>query len=168
LPQGRFQPNLIANGIMQDRDSPNPPAHQRGTDAGDFILAALDFIRGIQEAGGISSGPPSLARQEGRLREWADSMGLLLNPETIIPFLDRGGQEHEIVKRGERVWKVTRNGVFGLSPGIELALVSSSEDARRFHLWEATPIEYLERLHLQNLLVPELNRLEGVIHQSNG
>lgn len=72
------------------------------------------------------------------------------------------------MKRGERVWKVTRNGVFGLSPGIELALVSSGEDGRRFHLWEASPVEYLERLHLQNLLVPGLNQLEGVIHQANG
>jgi len=48
--------------------------------------------------------------------------------------VDRGGQEHEILKQEERVLKVTRNGVFGLSPGIELALVSSAEDARRFQL----------------------------------
>lgn len=68
----------------------------------------------------------------------------------------------------DRYIKVTRNGVFGLSPGIELALVSSSQDARRFHLWEASPVEYLERLRLQNLLVPGVNRLEGVIHQCNG
>lgn len=68
----------------------------------------------------------------------------------------------------DRYLKVTRHGIFGLGPDIELALVSSGQDARRFHLWEATPIEYLERLHLQNLLVPGLNRLEGVIHQANG
>lgn len=149
-------------------DLPGPPAHQRGADAGDLVLAALDFIRGVQETGGSPSGPPPLARQEACLLQWADSLGLLLNPDEIIPFLDRGGQEHEILKQGERVLKVTRNGVFGLSPGIELALVSSAQDARRFHLWEATPIEYLERLHLQNLLVPGLNRLEGIIHQVNG
>jgi len=146
----------------------HPPADQRGADAGDLVLAALDFLRGVQEAGGSPSWPPPLARQEARLHEWADRLGLLLNPDEITPHLDRGGQEHEILKRGDRVWKVTRNGVFGLSPGIELALVSSAEDARRFHLWEASPIEYLERLHLQNLLVPGLNRLEGVIHQANG
>ena len=62
---------------------------------------------------------------------------------------------------------MTRNGVFGLSPGIELALVSSDQEARRFHLWEASPVEYLERLRLQNLLVPELNRLEGIIDQGH-
>lgn len=146
----------------------HPPAHQRGTDEGDLIRAALNHLRGVQEAGGGSSGSPSLARQEACLLQWADGLGLLLNPEKIIPFLDRGGQEHEILKQGERVLKVTRNGVFGLSPGIELALVSSAQDARRFHLWEASPIEYLERLRLQNLLVPGLNRLEGLIHQANG
>lgn len=100
--------------------------------------------------------------------EWAARLGLLLNAKEIASLSERGGQEHDIFKQGERVFKVTRNGVFGLSPGIELALVSSSEDARRFHLWEASPIEYLERLHLQNELVPDLNHLEGVISQVNG
>jgi hypothetical protein len=147
---------------------PRPPADQRGADAGDLVFAALDFLQGVQEAGGGPSGPRSLAGQEARLLEWADGLGLLLNAETITPLLSRGGQEHEIVDQQDRVLKVTRNGVFGLSPGIELALVSSAEEARRFHLWEASPIEYLQRLHLQNLLVPGLNRLEGVIHQANG
>jgi len=151
-----------------DSESPGPPAHQRGADAGDLVVAALDFLRGVQETGGSPSGSPSLAWQEARLLQWADRLGLLLNAEAITPLLSRGGQEHEIVDQQDRVLKVTRNGVFGLSPGIELALVSSAQDARRFHLWEATPIEYLERLHLQNLLVPGLNRLEGIIHQANG
>ena len=106
------------------RDLSRPPADQRVADAGDRIRAALDFLRGLQEAGGSPSGPPPLARQEAGLLQWADGLGLLLNAGEIIPSLDRGGQEHEIVNRGERVWKVTRNGVFGLSPGIELALVS--------------------------------------------
>jgi hypothetical protein len=126
---------------------PRPPADQRGADAGDLVFAALDFLQGVQEAGGGPSGPRSLAGQEARLLEWADGLGLLLNAETITPLLSRGGQEHEIVDQQDRVLKVTRNGVFGLSPGIELALVSSAEEA---------------------LLVPGLNRLEGVIHQANG
>lgn len=155
----------MSSESRRDQAPGSPPADQRGADAGDLVVAALDYLRGVQDAGGGSSGPPPLARQEARLREWADRLGLLLNPEEIIPFLDRGGQEHDILKRGDRVLKVTRHGVFGLSPGIELALVSSADDARRFHLWEATPIEYLERLRLQNLLVPGLNVLEGVIAQ---
>jgi len=75
--------------------------------------------------------------------------------------------EHDWFRDGERVFKVTRDGIFGLSPGIDLALVSSDMEARRFHLWEASPIEYLERLHLQNELVAGLNRLEGILDQGN-
>jgi len=94
-------------------------------------------------------------------------MGLLLNPEDLPSKAVKGGQEHDLwhEETTDRYWKLTKNGVFGLNPGIDLALVSSAEDARRFHLWEATPLQYLERLDLHNLLVPGLNRLEGVISQ---
>ncbi|MCU0796612.1 MAG: hypothetical protein MUF31_11835 [Akkermansiaceae bacterium] len=147
-----------------------PPADQRGADAGDLVLAALDFLRRGLSGDGEPSRPPPLARQESGLLQWADGLGLLLNPADLPGKVIRGCQEHELFhdESSDRYLKVTRNGVFGLSPGIELALVSSAEDARRFHLWEASPVEYLERLHLQNLLVPGLNRLEGVIYQANG
>lgn len=108
-----------------------PPADQRGADAGDLVVAALDFLRRVQEAGGGPSGPPSLAGQEASLLRWADGLGLLLIPDQIIPFLDRGGQEHDILKQGERVLKVTRNGVFGLSPGIGREPPSARTTARR-------------------------------------
>ncbi len=142
-----------------------PPTHQQRADGSDLVLAALDFLRGIQSSGSEASGTPTLARQKEELRQWADSLGLLLNAEVYTACLERGGQEHDWFRNGERVIKITRNGVFGLSPGIELALVSSSQDARRFHLWEASPIEYLQRLHLQNQLIPGLNSLEGIIVQ---
>jgi hypothetical protein len=144
----------MPNETAPDSGIPDPPAHQRGADGADLVLAALDHLRGISSAGGTALGPPPLARQEAGLREWADRLGLLLNPAAINSKLTRGGQEHDIYDEGDRVIKVTRNGVFGFSPGIELALVASSQDARRFHLWDATPLEYLERLHLQNFLVP--------------
>lgn len=149
-----------------DNPSPRPPADQRGADGEDLVAAALGVLGGFPQAGGDPSGPPPLARQKEILGQWADSLGLLLDPDSIVPQLSRGGQEHDFFRRGERIIKVTRNGVFGLSPGIELALVSSSQDARRFHLWEASPLEYLARLHLQNLLVPGLNSLEGLIVQA--
>lgn len=158
----------MENEAQPAPDDTRPSAPQRGADATDLVLAALDHLRGISQAGDSPSGAPSIARQEESLRQWAERLGLLLDPVHITPRLTRGGQEHDIFKDGERVFKLTRNGVFGLSPGIELALVSSAEDARRFHLWEATPLEYLERLHLQNQLVPGLNLLEGIISQPGG
>ncbi|MGN6553674.1 MAG: hypothetical protein ACTHLW_08125 [Verrucomicrobiota bacterium] len=95
---------------------------------------------------------------------------MLLTPDWLPTIPLRGGQEHDLYHDtlSDRYFKVTREGVFGFSPGIELALVSSGEDARRFHLWEATPVEYLERLALHNQLVPEINRLEGVLDQPDG
>jgi hypothetical protein len=160
----------MASESEPDPEIPRPPADQRGADAGDLILTALDFLRGGLPGNGEASGASTLAGQEARLREWADRLGLLLSASALPTKVVRGGQEHDLFhdEPNDRYFKVTRNGVFGLSPGIELALVSSAEDARRFHLWEATPLDYLERLHLQNLLVPGLNRLEGIIHQSNG
>jgi hypothetical protein len=146
---------------------PCPPAGQRGTDGPDLVLAALDFLRGGLSPDGGTHGAPTLARQKEDLCQWAYSLGLLLNASDLPAKVVKGGQEHDLFhdESSNRYLKVTRNGVFGLSPGIELALVSSSQDARRFHLWEASPLEYLERLHLQNLLVPGLNTLEGLILQ---
>jgi len=56
----------------------------------------------------------------------------------------------------------------GMTLGIDLALVASDKDARRFHLWDATPIDYSERLHLQNELTPRLNRLERFVFDGDG
>ncbi len=151
---------------FRQRDAGETAALSRA-DGADLVGAALDYLRGLSASGGGPSGTPALARQTEGLREWARSLGLLLNPDRIVPRFERGGQEHDWFRDGERVFKVTRDGIFGLSPGIDLALVSSDEDARRFHLWEATPLEYLERLHLQNQLVPGLNRLEGILDQGD-
>ena len=60
-----------------------PPADQRGADAGDLVLAALDFLRGGISGDGETSRPPPLARQESGLLQWADRMGLLLNAVKI-------------------------------------------------------------------------------------
>ncbi len=148
------------------------PGCEAAPDAGaarpDFVRPALDYLRGVRAAGGAASGPPTFAWQKENLCEWARRLGLLLDPEAIVRRLGRGGQEHDIFHAGERVFKVTRSGMFGLSPGLEISLVSSGEDGRRFQLWEATPLEYLERLDLHNQLVPGLNVLEGVLVQADG
>lgn len=140
------------------------------SDGTDFILQALDHVRGGSSPHGGPHGAPPIARQESALREWAQSAGLLLTAEDLPQTVLRGGQEHDLFHdlATDRYIKVTRHGVFGLSPGIELDLVSSGQDGRRFHLWEATPLEYLVRLALHNVLVPGLNCLEGVLSQVDG
>jgi hypothetical protein len=145
----------------------HPTAPEQAAVGDDRIIAALAYLRRGLSRDGSALGESSFARQEACLTEWAQGLGLLLNPEDLPSKVVKGGQEHDLWhdETTDRYWKLTKNGIFGLSPGIELALVSSAEDARRFHLWEATPLQYLERLELHNLLVPGLNRLEGVISQ---
>lgn len=143
--------------------------HLSRDDEADRIVAALDHLRRILSKSGGSHWQANTACQKGPLQEWAESLGLNLDPESVLPRLQKGGQEHDYFLDEEegRCVKVTRDGVFGLSPGIDLALVPAGEEARRFHLWEATPWQYLERLRLQNLITPGLNRLEGIVIQEN-
>ncbi|HEY3761932.1 MAG TPA: hypothetical protein VGN23_09310 [Verrucomicrobiae bacterium] len=158
----------MANEPTGEKESNRQASPLIGAGRSDLILSALNHLLRIQPAGGETSGPPTIARQKKNLGEWARGLGLLLDADSIIPRLGRGGQEHDIVAEGDHVIKVTRNGVFGFSPGIDLALVASDEDARCFHLWEATPIEYLERLELHNQLIPDLNALVGILVQADG
>lgn len=140
-----------------------------GDDGKDRIVAALDFLRGVLRGSGETHWKTNTFRQKTCLEKWAKSLDILLNPEEILPRLKRGGQEHDyyLDEAKDRCVKVTRSGIFGLAPGIELALVPANQDARRFHLWEASPWEYLERLRLQNLITPGLNRLEGILVQED-
>jgi hypothetical protein len=132
---------------------------------GDRIAAAQQFLREFCHGTGKTLGPPGLTREETGILAWAESVGLLLNPDDLLPKLLRGGMEHDVFLNGNRVVKVTKNGIFGFSPGLELMLIDArhSADAQRFHLWEATPMQYLERLELHNLLLPGFNDLLGVV-----
>lgn len=143
------------------------PHHSDFDDEQNRICSALDHLRKVLCNNGSSYWKAESTCQESCLKKWAEDLGLLLDPEKFLPDLVRGGQEHDLLhdKASQRIIKVTRNGFFGLTPGIELALVSSGKDARRLHLWEASPYQYLERLYLHNILVPGINKLEGFIHQ---
>ena len=152
------------------RSTPDhPPPDFAGTDGGDLIGAAIRHLGGSLSGNGTASWSIPIARQKESLREWAGSVGLLLKANDLPSKSVRGGMEHDLFhdEGTDRYFKVTRQGIFGLSPGMDLAMVSSSQDARRFQLWEATPLEYLERLRLHNELVPGINRLEGIICQAN-
>jgi len=146
----------------------DPTPHLRGGDDEDYLVTALTHLKRSLGRVSDASWKAHSSSQEACLREWAEGLGLLLDAEALSPMLRRGGMEHDVIATDDRYYKSTRHNIFGLTPGIELALVSSSEDARRFHLWQASPYQYLERLHLQNTnLVPGLNRLEGILAQGD-
>ncbi len=149
------------------KDSDQTP-HFSGNDEEDRVVAALHHLREVLSGSSSSHWETDSFRQKTCLTKWAKDLGLYLDFEAILPLLKKGGQEHDYFYQEDsaRCVKVTREGVFGLTPGIDLALVADSQDARRFQLWEASPFQYLERLRLQNLITPDLNRLEGVFHQN--
>ncbi len=157
--------------MENERPSANqhPPASQQGEVGSDLVAAAIAHLRASVSGDEPASWPPPLAIQKAGLGEWAKSLGLILAPDDLPSKSVRGGQEHDLWhdQATDRYWKSTRGGIFGLQPGIELALVSSGQDARRFHLWEASPVEYLQRLLLHNQLMPGLNQFEGLILQSD-
>ncbi|MFT5192747.1 MAG: hypothetical protein ACI9DF_005855 [Verrucomicrobiales bacterium] len=134
---------------MSDHEPAKPqaqqgdPTHLPSGDVEDLIVAALDHLRGSLERDGGAYWQDSSPRQKVILLEWASRLGLLLDANEYASRLQRGGQEHDVFIEGDRYIKATRNDVFGFMPGIELGLVSSSQDARRFHLWEASPYRYL-------------------------
>lgn len=65
-------------------------------DGPDLVRKALDFLRGGAPADGSPYAAAPVARQKSQLCQWAQSLGLLLDPESIIPRLIREGQEHDI------------------------------------------------------------------------
>ncbi|MCG8599026.1 MAG: hypothetical protein MI807_02690 [Verrucomicrobiales bacterium] len=150
-------------------DETDSASHLARDDGEDRIVAALDHLREVLRGSGESYWEANTSRQKSCLQEWAEGLDLRLDPDQILPRLKRGGQEHDYFLEEEmgQCIKLTRSGVFGLTPGIDLALVPSDQDARRFHLWEASPYQYLERLRLQNLITPDLNRLEGIVVQED-
>lgn len=146
-------------------DETDSASHLSRDDGEDRIVAALDHLRRSNGGDGETHWQTDTFRQKSHLQEWAQGLGLLLEFAGFADRLARGGQEHDVFVENDRYYKLTREGVFGLTPGIDLALVTSDQDARRFHLWEASPYQYLERLRLQNLITPGLNRFEGIVLQ---
>ena len=144
---------------------PNKAYHLTGDDEQDRVYTALTHLESVLQTDGDTHWKEDPTSQKTVITAWAEDLGLLLSADEISPHLRRGGQEHDIFEDepSQRIIKVTRNGVFGLTPGIELELVSSGNDPRRLHLWDATPYHYLQRLHLQNLRFPGLNNFEGII-----
>lgn len=157
----------IDDSESQHDSGTDPTTRLPRDDGGDRIVAALDHLRRSLGGDGETHWQTDTFRQKSCLQEWAEDLGRSLDFSDFADRLARGGQEHDVFVENDRYFKLTRQGVFGLTPGIDLALVPSDQDARRFHLWEASPFEYLERLRLQNLLTPGLNRLEGIVVQED-
>ena len=140
---------------------------QQEANGEDLIIKTLRFLRGSLPPNERTRRATNPKSEKESFIEWSRDLGLLLENTSLPSEVVKGGQEHDLRfdEDTNRYWKLTKNGVFGLVPGIDLTLVPSSMDGRNFTLWEADIVSYFERLYLHNLLVPELNVFEGVLLQ---
>jgi hypothetical protein len=95
-------------------------------------------------------------RQERDLIAWARESDRLTEPTDYLPRIEDGGEEHRVWLDAiaRRYFKVTHAGRFGFT------VIPMSDGTAE--LTNATPLEYLERLLLQNFLFNDAIRLEGV------
>lgn len=140
-------------------------ADKRG-DARSSLESALDRLRAFHEAGGTDAGG-WIERFPGELaafREWAEEAGAVLELEPLQAQVCTGGQEHDVIAPPgtARVTKLTKRSSFGRFPGYSSEFGVSSRPAL------ASESEYLERLHLQNELFGDDNRLEGIALSDGG
>ena len=95
-------------------------------------------------------------RQERDLLAWAREGRGLIDPAAYLPRIEDRGEEHRVWldTASQRYFKATHPGRFGFSV---VALPDGS-----LELTGATPLEYFERLLLQNSLFGDRIRLEGI------
>jgi hypothetical protein len=101
-------------------------------------------------------------RQERDLVAWAQENGRLISAAGGLPDFRPGGEEHRIATPGDlsRYWKATHPGRCGFT------IVCGDETRGQPELTNALPVEYLERLRLQNNIFSDDIRLEGIAHEA--
>jgi len=101
-------------------------------------------------------------RQERDLLAWARENTRLIEPAVYLSRFEDAGEEHRVCLDvpTQRYFKATHAGRFGFS-------VVALDDGTA-ELTGATPLEYIERLLLQNSLFNDQIRLEGVAVETQG
>jgi hypothetical protein len=136
-----------------------------GGDAQSALESAACQLRGTPSATG---GTPARQREVLRGRQerdfltWARENGRLIVADDYLPLATPGGEEHRVWPSPDRsrYWKATHPGYAGFT----VIAVGENEDTP--DLAFALPLEYLERLLLQNQLFGDEVRLEGVALES--
>jgi hypothetical protein len=91
---------------------------------------------------------------------------LILDPFDYLPYATRGGEEHFVwhMAGAPRVFKLTKANCFGFTVDAEWFLDEESDAAElKPALRGATPLEYFERLLLQNEIFGDAVEFVGII-----
>lgn len=101
-------------------------------------------------------------RQARDLLDWARENSCLIELALVSRLAEDGGEEHRVWFDDHRqlYFKTTHPGKFGF------CVIAVSPDLPE--LVAATPLEYLDRLLLQNSLFGDSTKLEGVVLEENG
>ncbi len=146
-------------------ETANLPDRPEGDSESALDAAARHLAATPSPGGGTSLGSREVfrRRQERDLVAWAQQSGRLISPANYPPELRPGGEEHRIATPGDRsrYWKATHPGRCGFT------VVCGDETGGLPELTNALPLEYLERLQLQNKLFTDDIRLEGVASEGN-
>jgi len=136
---GRDAQSALESAARQLRTSPRP--------AGASPAREREILRG---------------RQERDLLAWAREQGRLIEPAHYFSLAEPGGEEHRLwlAEGGQRYFKATFPGRF--------AFTVILNPAGFVDLADATPLEYLERLLLQNSVFGDSVCLEGVAQEAGG
>lgn len=144
-------------------EAANLPDRPEGDSEGALDSAARHLGATPPPGGGTALGGREVfrRRQERDLLDWAEKSGRLIPPARYLPELRPGGEEHRIATPGDqsRYWKATQPGRCGFT------VVCGEETGHLPELTQALPLEYLERLQLQNSVFTDDIRLEGVARE---
>ena len=137
-------------------------------------MSAAAFLRGRISADGedFTRGWAEQRADEARaLRGWAEEAGLILDPEIYLDPARRGGEEHMLWHHAAtmRYIKLTHAGRFGFAADAEWFFDAGREEAfAKAFLRDATPLEYFDRLLLQNAVFGDDIQLLGIIDKARG
>ena len=153
---------------------PQPSRSDAGTDPQDALGAVCRFLRGgagaVSEVDGESRA--QRATREGKaLWRWGQQNGCCLNPAEYLLLIQGGGQEHRVWydEAACRYRKVTHAGRFGWTAMMDFRYdKSTQEDVVCIGMGDATPLEYLDRLILQNVVFADDILLEGMAIEAEG
>jgi hypothetical protein len=110
--------------------------------------------------------------REGRaLWRWAQENSRCVKPDTYLDRVTGEGQEHRVwhSRPDRRYWKATHAGRYGWTASLDLRFNKrTQEDEPYIGMGDATPLEYLERLALQNEVFADDICLRSLAIESEG
>lgn len=165
----------FGQGMTHERK--RPTADGRGIPGGhpeNTLKSACRHLRGGSRTIPSVDGEPRSVRstREGRaLWRWGKENACCLKSSDYLSRITGGGQEHRVWHnlKQRRYWKATHAGRYGWVARLDFRYNKyTQEDEPFIGMGEALPLEYLDRLILQNRVFSDNIRLENCAVEKDG